>query len=133
GETPSAAASLASFDHILEGLRGRVRVLAGSAARDERRYTSCSCAEPLDAAVQAWWEAHIGPMQNCWWRTEDGGPETGAAPSAYPQSPGASARPLPWADLGVFVIRDEEGNPLAPRPAGIGEKGTVFVRNNPGI
>ncbi len=114
-------------------LRARVRDLARAAVRDTARYTSCSCAEPLDAAVQAWWEAHIGPMQNCWWRTEDSGPETGASPVAWPQSPGASARPLPWAELGVFVICDDEGNPLTPRPAEIGEKGTVFVRHNPGI
>jgi acyl-coenzyme A synthetase/AMP-(fatty) acid ligase/enoyl-CoA hydratase/carnithine racemase/NADPH:quinone reductase-like Zn-dependent oxidoreductase len=104
-----------------------------SSLREEGRYTSCSCAEPLDAAVQAWWEAHIGPMQNCWWRTEDSGPETGADPAAHPQAPDASARPLPWADLAVFVIRDDEGNPVPPRRAEPGEKGTVFVRHNPGI
>jgi acrylyl-CoA reductase (NADPH)/3-hydroxypropionyl-CoA dehydratase/3-hydroxypropionyl-CoA synthetase len=97
------------------------------------RYTSCSCAEPLDAAVQAWWEAHIGAMQNCWWRTEDAGPETGASPTACPQTPDAAARPLPWAEIGVFVIRDDDGNPVTPRAAAIGEKGTVFVRGNPGI
>jgi acyl-coenzyme A synthetase/AMP-(fatty) acid ligase/enoyl-CoA hydratase/carnithine racemase/NADPH:quinone reductase-like Zn-dependent oxidoreductase len=97
------------------------------------RYTSCSCAEPLDAAVQAWWETHIGPMMNCYWRTEDSAPETGAAPEAHPQAPDASARPLPWADLRVYVIRDDEGNKIAARPAALGEKGTVFVRNNPGI
>jgi acyl-coenzyme A synthetase/AMP-(fatty) acid ligase/enoyl-CoA hydratase/carnithine racemase/NADPH:quinone reductase-like Zn-dependent oxidoreductase len=97
------------------------------------RYTSCSCAEPLDAAVQAWWETHIGPMMNCWWRTEDSGPETGAVPDTFPQAPNAAARPLPWADLGIFVIRDEDGNRVPARRAGPGERGTVFVRANPGI
>jgi acrylyl-CoA reductase (NADPH)/3-hydroxypropionyl-CoA dehydratase/3-hydroxypropionyl-CoA synthetase len=100
---------------------------------DPRRYTSCSCAEPLDAAVQAWWETHIGPMHNCWWRTEDSGPETGASPMAHPQTPDAAARPLPWAEFGLFVVRDEDGGRTPPRRAHAGEKGTVFVRGNPGI
>ncbi|HEU4401536.1 MAG TPA: AMP-binding protein, partial [Candidatus Polarisedimenticolia bacterium] len=120
-------------DAAIAPLREEVRRLAAEALLDARRYTSCSCAEPLDAAVQAWWEAHIGPMENCWWRTEDSGPETGATPGAYPQTPNAAARPLPWADLGVFVIHDEEGNQVAARRAATGEKGTVFVRGNPGI
>jgi acrylyl-CoA reductase (NADPH)/3-hydroxypropionyl-CoA dehydratase/3-hydroxypropionyl-CoA synthetase len=132
-EEAIARAEARPVEDLLDPLRDRVRDLARDAAREERRYTSCSCAEPLDAAVQAWWEAHIGPMQNCWWRTEDGGPETGADPAAFAQSPDASARPLPWADLGVFVIRDDDGNPVPPRPAEPGEKGTVFVRHNPGI
>ncbi|MCZ6695873.1 MAG: AMP-binding protein, partial [Acidobacteria bacterium] len=118
--------------HDLSSLRHRGGD-AMLAERDDSRYTSCSCAEPLDAAVQAWWEAHIGPMMNCYWRTEDSGPETGASPAAHPQEPDASAWPLPWSDPRVFVIRDEDGNPTAPRPAAFGEKGTAFVRHNPGI
>jgi acyl-coenzyme A synthetase/AMP-(fatty) acid ligase/enoyl-CoA hydratase/carnithine racemase/NADPH:quinone reductase-like Zn-dependent oxidoreductase len=118
---------------VAEGLRGRVVAAAERAAIDRLRYTSCSCAEPLDAAVQAWWESNIGPMMNCWWRTEDAAPETGASPTAHPQTPNAAARPLPWADLGLFVIHDDEGNRIPPRHASIGEKGTVFVRANPGI
>ncbi len=126
------AAPLESEDLVGE-LRALVAEGARQAAEDTRRYTSCSCAEPLDAAVQAWWEAQIGPMMNCWWRTEDAAPETGASPPAHPQTPNAAARPLPWADLGVFVIRDEEGARVPPRRAANGEKGTVFVRDNPGI
>ncbi len=131
-----AAAGAGDFglgEEIVAALRDRVAAIARTAAHDAGRYTSCSCAEPLDAAVQAWWETHIGPMMNCWWRTEDSGPETGAVPAALPQTPDAAARPLPWADLGIFVIRDEDGNRVPARRAGIGEKGTVFVRANPGI
>ena len=117
----------------IAALRADVASIARESLRDAGRYTSCSCAEPLDAAVQAWWEAHIGPMQNCWWRTEDSAPETGAAPTAHPQTPDAAARPLPWTEIGIFVIRDDDGNRTEPRPATIGEQGTVFVRSNPGI
>jgi acyl-coenzyme A synthetase/AMP-(fatty) acid ligase/enoyl-CoA hydratase/carnithine racemase/NADPH:quinone reductase-like Zn-dependent oxidoreductase len=120
-------------EEMLAILRREAARIAREAGAEARRYASCSCAEPLDAAVQAWWEAHIGPMMNCWWRTEDSAPETGAAPTAHPQTPDAAARPLPWAEIGVFHIRDEEGNRVAPRAAAIGEKGTVFVRHNPGI
>jgi acyl-coenzyme A synthetase/AMP-(fatty) acid ligase/enoyl-CoA hydratase/carnithine racemase/NADPH:quinone reductase-like Zn-dependent oxidoreductase len=137
GKTPGADGSRGGrcgLTHdALADLRADIVTIARRAERDETRYTSCSCAEPLDAAVQAWWEAHIGPMMNCYWRTEDSGPETGAAPTAYPQAPDASARPLPWADPRVFVIRDEDGNTTEARPAAVGEKGTVFVRLNPGI
>jgi acrylyl-CoA reductase (NADPH)/3-hydroxypropionyl-CoA dehydratase/3-hydroxypropionyl-CoA synthetase len=120
-------------DEMLGALRQEAARIARAALADARRYTSCSCAEPLDAAVQAWWETHIGPMMNCWWRTEDSGPETGAAPTAHPQTADAAARPLPWSEIGIFVIRDDDGNRVPPRRAAIGEKGTVFVRANPGI
>jgi acyl-coenzyme A synthetase/AMP-(fatty) acid ligase/enoyl-CoA hydratase/carnithine racemase/NADPH:quinone reductase-like Zn-dependent oxidoreductase len=125
------AAAVAEEDAA--ALEAEVAAMARAAESDGTRYTSCSCAEPLDAAVQAWWEAQIGPMMNCWWRTEDAAPETGAAPGAYPQTPDAAARPLPWAEPAVFIVRDDDGNRVPPRRAAVGEKGTVFVRANPGI
>jgi len=68
----------------------------------------CSCAESLDPVVQAFVEAHVGPLVNAYWKTEDGGIHFAPLASVWPQRPDASTRPLPWTTAAVLEA-DEAG------------------------
>jgi acrylyl-CoA reductase (NADPH)/3-hydroxypropionyl-CoA dehydratase/3-hydroxypropionyl-CoA synthetase len=56
----------------------------------------CSCAESLDPVVQAFVEAHVAPLVNAYWKTEDGGIHLAPIEGVWPQRRDASTRPLPW-------------------------------------
>jgi acyl-coenzyme A synthetase/AMP-(fatty) acid ligase/enoyl-CoA hydratase/carnithine racemase/NADPH:quinone reductase-like Zn-dependent oxidoreductase len=62
----------------------------------------CSCAESLDPVVQAFVEAHVGPLVNAYWKTEDGGIHFAPLGGVWPQRPDASTRPLPWTTAQVL-------------------------------